>query len=246
MTGILERRCRQAAKLMRLLARPPYWRGLRLGVAAGVEHTPVMKSLAPATVVDIGANVGQFSLLMTALHPAARIVAFEPMPDAADTYRRLFAGNANVTLHQLAIAASAGEAELHVSARADSSSLLPIGEGQRTIFPGTDEAGTMQIATAPLDAVLPVADIARPALMKIDVQGYELEVLRGAAPLLDRFDHIYVEASFVPLYDGQPLQDEVAAFLGAHGFVEQGRYNMSLDADGKPVQADFLFARKPA
>jgi FkbM family methyltransferase len=246
MTGEIARRARQALKLLRLLARPGYWRGLRFGVGATIEHAPVIRALRPANVVDVGANVGQFSLLAATLCPNARIIAFEPMPDAAATYRKLFAGNARVTLHQLAIAADSGEATLHVSARADSSSLLPIGEGQTTVFPGTEEVGAMQIETAPLDAVLKPEDIVSPALMKIDLQGYELEVLRGSAALLPRFDHIYVEASFVPLYEGQPLYDEVASFLKEHGFHEAERHNLTVDAKGAPVQADFLFARSGA
>lgn len=243
MNAMLLRRFRQAGKLLKLLRRAEWRRALRFGVGAAVEHEPVMAGLSPATVVDVGAHVGQFSLLISALHPGARIVAFEPMPEAAATWRRLFDGNGHAVLHTVAIGARTGSATLHVSARTDSSSLLPIGDGQRSAFPGTGEAGTMQVEVTPLGAFLSAGDIVRPALLKIDVQGYELEVLRGAESLLDRFDHVYVEASFVPLYDGQPLFDEIEAFLAARGFREQGRYNLSLDGDGRPVQADFLFAR---
>lgn len=244
MKTMVRRRCRQAAKALKLMRRAEWRRGLRFGVGASVEHEPVMARLSPATVVDVGANVGQFSLLISALHPNARLIAFEPMPDAAATWRRLFDGSGRAEVHTVAIGAKAETATLHVSARADSSSLLPIGEGQTTVFPGTEEAGTLAIAVAPLDAFVSAADIQRPALLKIDVQGYELEVLRGAESLLPCFDHVYVEASFMTLYEGQPLFDEVAAFLTARGFREAGRYNLSLDDAGKPVQADFLFARQ--
>jgi len=246
MNAMLQRRARQAVKLVKLLRRAEWRRALRFGVGASIEHEAVMARLRPATVVDVGANVGQFSALIAALHPEARLVAFEPMPDAAATWRRVFDGRSNAVLHTVAIGTTKGEATLHVSARADSSSLLPIGEGQRTVFPGTEEAGTMRIEVAPLDAFLSAAEISRPALLKIDVQGYELEVLRGAESLLRCFDYVYVEASFMTLYEGQPLFDEVAAFLAARGFREEGRYNLSVDAEGRPVQADFLFARDGA
>ena len=59
-----------------------------------------------------------------------------------------------------------------------------------------------------------------PALLKIDVQGFELEVLRASRPLLGAFEHVYVEASFEVLYAGQALAGDVAAFLRAHGFRE--------------------------
>lgn len=243
MSGVLARRARRLVKALRLLPNPVFRRGLRFGVGATIEHRAVIEGMALATVVDIGANVGQFSLLVRGLHPAARIYAFEPLDEAAARYRRLFAGDANVTLFQAAIAPEQGTATMHVSAAADSSSLLPIGDRQSELFPGTEEVGTAEVETGPLDAFLAATDIVAPALLKIDVQGFELEVLRGAQSLLDRFAHVYVEASFEALYEGQALAHEVVAFLEDAGFAEAGRFNVSHGPDGKPVQADFLFRR---
>jgi FkbM family methyltransferase len=230
-------------KALRLLPNPVFRRGLRFGVGATIEHRAVIAPMNLATVVDIGANVGQFSLLVRGLHPGARIFAFEPLADAATRFRRLFDGDGGVTLHQAAVAPARGTATMHVSAAADSSSLLPIGARQSELFPGTEEVGTAEVEAGPLDAFVAAHDIVAPALLKIDVQGFELEVLRGAQSLLDRFAHVYVEASFEALYEGQALADEVIAFLAAEGFAEAGRYNLSLGPDGKPVQADFLFCR---
>jgi hypothetical protein len=76
------------------------------------------------------------------------------------------------------------------------------------------------------------------------VQGAELEVLKGCASLLSSFDHIYAELSFVEFYSGQPLCDEVIAYLAQHGFALAGVYNLAADKDGVTVQADFLFSRR--
>ena len=81
------------------------------------------------------------------------------------------------------------------------------------------------------------------SLLKLDVQGYELHALRGCVTLLDAFAWVYCECSFVELYAGQALADEVIAWLRAHGFALIGAYNMAFDHDGRAVQADFLFAR---
>jgi len=86
------------------------------------------------------------------------------------------------------------------------------------------------------DAILP------PALLKIDVQGYELEALRGCEPLLDRFRHVYVECSFMELYEGQGLASEVIGYLAVYGFRLVGVYNMGYDRKGHAIQGDFLFA----
>ena len=84
-----------------------------------------------------------------------------------------------MTILNYALSDSTGEAELHISKRSDSSSLLPIGEGQTTAYPGTEEATTEVIALETLDNLM-TEPPAGPVLLKIDVQGAELSVLRGA------------------------------------------------------------------
>ena len=244
-TGRIVRRARQALKLLGLLPHPVWRRGLRHGVGAAIEHRGVLAPLALRTVVDVGAHTGQFSLLVRALHPRARIVAFEPLAHAADRYVRVFATDPDVTLHRAAVAPRRGPATLHVSASSDSSSLLPITRRQAQRFPGTGECGVLEVDAGPLDAFIEPADVVPPALLKIDVQGFELEVLRASRALLGRFAHVYVEASFEELYAGQALAGEVAAFLNAHGFSETGRFNVARAPNGDPVQADFLFHRAP-
>ena len=246
MTGTLARRWHQFVKLLLLLPRAGWRRGLRYGVAASVEHRTVIAGLDLATVVDVGANVGQFSLLVTSLHAQARVFAFEPLPDAADRFARLFAGNDRVRLHRAALGPEPGTAILHISARNDSSSLLPIAEAQQRIFPGTQEVGTVSVPVGPLADFVSRDELAAPALLKIDVQGFELEVLRGAAALLDAFDWLYIEASWVALYEGQALAEEVIAFAADHGFTLASTHNRSDASDGSPIQADLLFRRAGA
>ena len=244
--NMLSRRARQFAKLLRLLPNPLFRHGLRSGVGAAIEHRDVIAPLRLATIIDVGANVGQFSLLARALHPAARIFAFEPLPDAAARYRRVFAADENVKLFQAAISPDAGTATMHVSASADSSSLLPISARQSELFPGTEEVGVTEVEAGPLSGFVSGADLNAPALLKIDVQGFELEVLRGAGDLLAAFEHVYVEASFEALYEGQALADDVIALMVDAGFTEVGRYNVSVGPDGVPIQADFLFHKNPS
>ena len=150
-----------------------------------------------------------------------------------------------MTLHRAAVAPRRGHAVMHVSACADSSSLLPITDRQVRRFPGTAARGAVNVRTGPLDAFVRAQDIVAPALLKVDVQGYELQVLRASRTLLDRFGHVLVEASFEELYAGQALAGAVTAFLHEHGFSEVGRFNVARAPDGSPVQADFLFQRGP-
>ena len=199
--------------------------------------------LTPETVVDIGANRGQFALATRHAFPQATLFSFEPLPLPGETFRRVFAGDAKVRLYPLAIGEQAGSATIHVSARDDSSSLLPITATQNRLFPGTAEAGTQTIRVARLGDVLSAEDLTAPALLKLDVQGFELPALLGCEDLLDRFAWIYAECSFVELYQGQALADAVIAWLRERGFALVGVYNMAYDDTGRAVQADFLFRR---
>ncbi|MGE5490057.1 MAG: FkbM family methyltransferase [Actinomycetota bacterium] len=217
---------------------------LRHRVLAGAEHRRVL-SRQLNTVVDIGANRGQFSLAARRWAPAARVEAFEPLPGPADVFRRVFEGDDGVRLHPSAIGPAAETRTMHVSARDDSSSLLPISAAQTTMFPGTWEAGLASVSVAPLDAFLGTDDIVAPAMLKLDVQGYELEALRGCETLLDAFDWVYCECSFVEFYTGQRLADEVVAWLADRDFRLEGTFNPARDG-GRTVQADFLFRRQGA
>jgi FkbM family methyltransferase len=228
-------------KLSRILRCKPYRRALRSGVAASIEHERLLGVLDCRTIVDIGANRGQFALAAQTLIPDANIISFEPLAQPAQKFRELFNGNKQVRLHQLAIGPERGTADIHVSGRDDSSSLLPITELQDQLHPGTAESGVEKVQVERLAGVLNVADIVAPALLKLDVQGYELETLRGCLDLLPSFAYVYVECSFVEFYRGQAFADQVIAFLREHGFALAGIYNLSHDKNGRALDGDFFF-----
>lgn len=232
------------AKFARLSARREFRRGLRLGVGASIEHLAVVRSLALNTVVDIGANVGQFTLLVTGVHPRVIVHAFEPLPEPAATFRKLFKGMSSVTLHEVAIGPHATTVLINVSRRQDSSSILPISRLQTESFPGTEKVATVSVRVSPLDAAMKVEDVLKPALLKLDVQGYEMEALRGCERMLHLFNFVFAELSFVELYEGQALAHEVIDFLRAKGFEINGVHNAQYDAAGRSIQCDCLFVRE--
>lgn len=225
-------------------ARSPVWfNALRLGVAASIEHTAVLHRLDCRTVVNIGANRGQFALAARHNFPNANITSFEPLPEPAALFRNVFAKDDSVVLHAVAIGPKSGQYEMHVSGQDDSSSLLPIASLQEKVFPGTREVATADVQVAPLSAFVDDGDIVAPAMLKLDVQGFELEALRGCESLLSKFDWIYCECSFVELYTGQKLAADVIGWLSDKGFRIKGMYNSVYDREGQAIQADFLFRR---
>jgi hypothetical protein len=124
----------QVQKLFRLVGNSTFRRGLKLGVGASIEHAGMMRSLNVATLVDVGANVGQFTLLTLAFNPGAQVEAFEPLSGPASVFEKLFANDGRVRLHRVAIGSAASVATMNVSRREDSSSLLPITDAQTENF----------------------------------------------------------------------------------------------------------------
>lgn len=237
----------RATKLARILASPLWARALlSRQTAAAVEHCAILSRRPYHTVVDIGANRGQFALAARRCSPNARIVAFEPLEVPARTMGHIFARDPQVVVYQTAIGEQPGQATMHISRHDDSSSLLPIGPRQERLFPGTGEAHTASVAVDRLDHFLEASAIVSPALLKLDVQGFELQALRGCESLLHRFQCVYLEVSYVELYEGQALAETVTAWLEAHGYVAAGTYNTVYDREGSPVQADCLFERPNA
>lgn len=230
-------------KLVGLCRRPVFIAPLiRHGVAGGIEHYAVVKYLSPRTLIDVGANKGQFSLLARKLSPKTRIFAFEPLKEAADRYERLFGDDENATLHRLAVDMHRGESAFYVSDHSDSSSLLRIGPGQKKAF-GNAFSRQITVKTTRLDDVVRPEDLTPPTLLKIDVQGAERNVILSAGHLLDHIDHIYVEASFIELYDGQSLFRDVFRELDAKGFRMRGAFNQVTTAAYHATQVDVLFSR---
>jgi FkbM family methyltransferase len=153
---------------------------------------------------------------------------------------RIAGGHEGIQTFRAAIGPEATPARIHVMEPDDCSSLLAPTARQSTLFPQTRLAGSLPVEMAPLHAFIGPGDLHPPALLKLDVQGFELAVLAGCAALLDRFAAVYVECSFVPLYAGQPLADEVLAYLRDQGFRLSGVYNLTHDRSRRAVQADVL------
>ncbi len=212
-------------------------------VAATTEHTRVIRAVAPDTVVDIGANRGQFSLAALHERPNARLFCFEPLAEPRSTLEKVLGSSDRIRIFPLAIGNQEEERDFYVSSRDDSSSLLPISENQTHFFPGTGLSHTESVQVAALDQCISSDELDDNSMLKIDVQGFELQVLEGAESLLPRFANIYVECSFVELYEGQSTAHEVTRYLSDRGFEMKGVYNTHYDSAGIAVQADFLFTR---
>lgn len=234
----------KAFKLAHLSRRPRWVTALaKHGVAAAVEHDAIVRWCRPGTLIDVGANKGQFSLLTRERCPAAVIHAFEPLPEAGDRFSRLFAGDARVTLHRVALGAEEGTHSFFVTDQDDSSSLLRSTKAFNDAY-HVHEAAEIKVEVRRLASVLDVAALPGPVMLKLDVQGAELAVLQGMS--LDGIDMIYAELSFIEFYAGAPDFEAIRAHLRERGFVIRAVVNQVFTEAYGPSQADVLFMREGA
>lgn len=243
LSSSLESGFRRASKLCTLLAESQYRRALLHRVAAAVEHDRTPFSHDYRTIIDVGANRGQFALVAARRFPRASLICFEPQQGPREVLARVMSRHPRLRVVDAALAARAGTSTLHITEADDSSSLLLATHLQLETFPGTQIIEQRQVTTQRLDALVRTADLVGPTLLKIDVQGTELEVLKGASDVLDCIESILVECSFVELYAGQALAHEVFSFLHKRGFRLAHMVSPTCDRVGVVLQADLTFER---
>lgn len=238
---------RKIGKAVRLARNPYYRNALLSGVGAAIEHEPILLSLGNeriATILDVGANVGQFTLVARHVFPAARVMAFEPLATECRRFTQVHGEDPAVKLINAALGPERMALAMHVAGARDSSSLLPITATQAKLFPGTGETHRETVQVLPLLDTVDAEELLEPVLLKIDVQGFELQVLEACVPALDRVGFVYVECSFVELYAGQAMAGDIVAWLQMRGFVLAGIGSPTFGPSGVGVQADLLFRRR--
>jgi FkbM family methyltransferase len=195
------------------------------------------------TVIDIGANVGQFATEIRAILPNTKIISFEPLPDCFSKLKEIAANDKNMFCFNFAIGENNEVLSLNINQSSATSSLLRSSNYLKNNFPESDTVDTIQVPVKTLDSLN--LELNEPTLLKIDVQGYEKSVLKGALKSLPFIDTVLVELSFFELYEGQPLFDEVYAILKENNFVYVGNYDqIHSPINGLVLQSDSIFFRK--
>jgi FkbM family methyltransferase len=194
-------------------------------------------------VIDVGANQGQFALAAAWCFPNARVFSFEPVPSTVAVLVRNTRRNPRITVCPVALGATDGELSFFESAYSHASSALPVHENQRRIWPETAKGRGINVPVRRLDSWDFQGPLAGPVLLKLDVQGYECEVLKGAAGLLPKVDYLVFEASFVRLYEGELLFEEMHEVVKGLGFGIIGPVGLLEGTHGQILQMDMLYRR---
>jgi FkbM family methyltransferase len=211
--------------------------------AAAREH--LFAARAIDVVLDVGANAGQYGELLRGLGFRGRIVSLEPEPEAFAALERTAAADGRWSAHRVAAADVDGEIELRVTADSRSSSVL----ARNDRFADRRGWAPREVVAVPARRLATLApELLRPgerSHLKLDVQGYERQVLEGAADALARFDSLELELNLAPLYDGQAQLVDLLPLLAERGFHAVSLEPILLDDQGRLIELDGLFARDP-
>jgi len=205
-----------------------------------------LDGIAQPLVIDIGANEGQSSVEIKKRFFSARILAFEP---TARTFAILQSCGARhgFEAFKLAMGDVKGELDFNCFESSQCNSILPATAPGNSVIAGIREKPTLErVQVETLDSFLEEHGLGTAPVnyLKIDVQGFEMPVLRGAVRTLARTQFILIEVSFCRAYQGQCLIDEVCHFFRVHGFslVTSVGYQPAEDLD-ELVSSDFYFRK---
>jgi len=169
------------------------------------------------TVLDVGANHGHFARAAVACLPTATVHAFEPLPVCQEKLRRTAQRFGRIEVHQLALGEAPGRVTMFENDYPDSSSLLPMTDRHKELWPKTRNETEIEVDCECLDRLRETIG-AGPHLMKLDVQGYELQVLKGAIETLKNTLVVMCEVCFEPFYQGQADFPRIYEFMTGQGF----------------------------
>jgi FkbM family methyltransferase len=203
----------------------------------------------PATVLDVGANIGQYGLSLRKCGFKGRIVSFEALPAVHARLSSVAAQDPDwIAAPCCALGRTSGEARMNVAANSVSSSLLPMHDTHLRAEPDSRYVAGETVRVERLDAFAGLlAPMSGKLLLKVDTQGYEEEVLAGAGKLLESVSAMQLELSVTPLYQGAPSMRRVLELCADFGFelhgVIPGFYD---EQSGGLLQMDGLFLKNDA
>ena len=209
------------------------------------EKWTLLKRYRPTAILDVGANQGQAAKLFRKLFSDVPIFSFEPLADCYESVERFLQDNGPGRAFHCALGDTSGDSEIHRSEFSPSSSILPMDEMHRSEFPHTAASTAEQIVIRRLDDVVAELDLGERPFLKIDVQGFESQVIGGGVKTLKRVSAIVIELTSYPLYQGQSTFEEVQDQLEKIGFWFRGTVDqMYSPQDGRILQFDALFENK--
>nr|WP_246437564.1 FkbM family methyltransferase [Prosthecobacter vanneervenii] len=183
---------------------------------------PLLLTKKNPLLIDVGANAGQTISMFKRVFDQPVIHAFEPNKTLVETrLAKDYGHNKNIVLNAAGLGAEPGVLKLNHFEKDQMCSFLPLDNGQLNPYAGEAVVSSSEVPVWTLDQYAHKHSLGEIDLLKIDTQGYDLQVLLGAEGLLaaGRVNFIMLEINFIPLYVGQPEFFELDSFLSKRGYA---------------------------
>lgn len=196
-----------------------------------------------STIIDGGAYEGVISRRLANLFPAATVFAFEPSGSTFGRLEKNVRNGHHIKPFRLGLSSASRNATLYVNVQDSTNALsLPAPAGERYQSWQTKNLGSEEVSLVTLDEWAEREAVDGIDILKLDLQGHELEALKGADRLLrSSIRLVYTEVEFVRVYRQNCLYHEVAAFLADRGFELFQLYDLSWGEDHRLVCGDAIF-----
>ena len=213
------------------------------------KHTLLgLRSKPFRTVIDVGANTGQFAKYISKLLPCAKVYCFEPLPPSyIELFRWSKTQEGRVVPCNLAIGEKAGTADMFLHEdHHTSSSLLATTKLNEQYYPFTKNQKRIIVRQSTLDAALDEigADLSTDILIKLDVQGYEDRVIKGGRETFSKASTCILEVCLDGLYEGQCGFNNLLIMLEELGYRYVGNLEQVYGKDGHCIFLDAVFLRE--
>jgi FkbM family methyltransferase len=206
----------------------------------GIRRLPIR------TVIDVGANSGQFAKYARSMFPKAHLYCFEPLPKPFEQLQQWASSQQDVTLFNLALGDLEGMGTMfHHVEHNTSSSLLATTELNEALYPFTKKQNEISVTLSTLDKTLEGAakSLSPEILIKLDVQGYEERVISGGSRTFMQAKACIVEVNLDGLYSGQADFKRLVLMLYELGFRYAGNLDQHFDEDGHVIFLDAGFIK---
>ncbi len=194
-------------------------------------------------VLEIGAADGRDTMKLAKAFPQATVTAFEPLSENFEKLATAAISQPNIVAVNAAASESSGRMKFYITELADASSLLMPLRTELTFDKYMTLASETLVDVKSIDEWARDSKVNRIDIMKLDAQGAELGILKGAKQLLGRRDIgvIYSEVLFLPIYQEAPLYHDIAMYLASMGYRLHNLYNLVHNQKGELAWGDAIF-----
>ena len=207
-----------------------------------LDRWAILKRYQPTAIIDAGANQGQAAQLFRSLFPSVPIYSFEPLADCHQLVDQFLSSNGPGKAFHCALGNQNEKSTIHRSEFTPSSSILPMDELHQQEFPHTAASIEEEIEVRRLDEIASELELGSRPFLKVDVQGFEQQVIEGGEQTIKSAAAMVIELTSYPLYQGQSTFEGVQNQLEQLGYVFRGTVDqMHSPKDGRILQFDALF-----